>query len=1309
MKPKFHHIRSFVIASSALLCISSANAQSTLTWDAGGGGGAITNGAGAWLGADRWNNGGVAATWTSGDDAIFAGPATAGGAVTLASPTTVNSLTFNSAYTGTYTLGTAGQAITLNAGITKNASSGAVTLASPITLGGAQTWTNNSATTLQVNTPGVTNAGHELTIDGTGTTSFGVINNNAVTLAGSGNLVKNGSGRFSFAGNNTGFSGNVTLNGGVTIVTGVGSIGSGNLTLNGGIYEEYWTNTFIRSLGAGAGAVQLTGGASGFSENGSTGMTVKLGNATTTVVWGASGEGAATGFFNPSTFVLQAASAQSGSTLNFQNGIDLNGATRTISVLKNSNLASGATISGAIIGTGASDLIKEGVGHLTLSNTNTYAGNTAVNDGTLLANTSGALPGFATAGRVSVAANATLAVRTAGWTAANIDSLRGAATWSTTNSQLGFDTSGGNFTYASNITEALSVAKLGTNTLILTGNNTYTGTTRINSATLQAGSATALGSGGDITFGGGTLQYTAASASTDFGSRIKNSGSAITIDTNSQNVGMSGIGNTNTAGLTKNGAGILTLSAANYSGGTTVNTGTLRFTGTNTYSGATTLNGGTFAVYDGTLTTSSAVTMISNTTISVLGGTGVSSTWNLGGQQLGTPSNQYTNLQIVIDGDGVAGSALMTNVGTLVWGRTTNNSTILLTDGGQMNVNGEIRIGNPYYNENGGANVTIGGGTATSTFTGNTGQDFYIGYGERTGSKNNVVTVSSGGVLTGIRDMFVGHVFDAQNNSNPSTNNQLLVTGTGTASMRGISLGYANATSSRTANANIVSVTGGGTLTSTGAVLIGRANLAGSQSNSNTMTVSGTGSTWNAGNQNVTVGSTNNATATSNNNILTVGADAVVSNVATLTVGSGAGTETGNQLVVNGSLTATSVSISANNSLSGIGTITGPVTVNGTLTPGNAGIGTLNAGGNLSFGSTGINSVEVDGTLATSDQTSVTGTVTINAATTLVPTVTGTLVGGQKYFIVVNDAVDAVTGTFAGFAQDGLVGTYGGVDLKISYVGDSVGNTITGGNDIVLYVESVGDVTPPTLTSITDNVSGGPVNIGDTVTYTVTFSEDMDAASVSAVDFANNGTAGVTVGTVTEGAPGVFSVPVTTTSPGTLVLRINALAVLEDVAGNDLNTTTALLDDTTITVRNAYQTWALANAISSAPGADKDGDGVNNAIEFLLGGDVSTNDLSKLPEVTTTATDMIFTFERKRSSIDGITGLEIEVGTTLTGWPTSYTVGTTTANSDSGVTVEDNPNVGFEGFDTITLTVPIGSDPKKFARLKANVTESQGE
>jgi hypothetical protein len=140
----------------------------------------------------------------------------------------------------------------------------------------------------------------------------------------------------------------------------------------------------------------------------------------------------------------------------------------------------------------------------------------------------------------------------------------------------------------------------------------------------------------------------------------------------------------------------------------------------------------------------------------------------------------------------------------------------------------------------------------------------------------------------------------------------------------------------------------------------------------------------------------------------------------------------------------------------------------------------------------------------------------------------------------------------------------------------------------------------------------------------------------------------------------------------------------------------------TITVRNAYQTWALTNAISSAPGQDKDNDGVKNAVEFVLGGTVSANDLGKLPTVSTTATDMIFTFQRKRSSIDGITGLTIEVGTTLSSWPTIYTVGTTTGTSTAGVVVTENTP---SGFDTITLTVSKGSDPKKFAQLKADVTE----
>ena len=121
--------------------------------------------------------------------------------------------------------------------------------------------------------------------------------------------------------------------------------------------------------------------------------------------------------------------------------------------------------------------------------------------------------------------------------------------------------------------------KTGSATLILSGANTYVGTTTINGGTLQANNATALGLDGTITFGGGTLQFTVASAGQDWATRIRNSTGAgiIRLDTNGQNVTFAGaIAASNTAGLTKLGNGTLTLTGVNlYTGTTTVTTGTL--------------------------------------------------------------------------------------------------------------------------------------------------------------------------------------------------------------------------------------------------------------------------------------------------------------------------------------------------------------------------------------------------------------------------------------------------------------------------------------------------------------------------------------------------------------------------------------------------------------------------------------------------------------------------------------------------------------------------------------------------------------
>jgi autotransporter-associated beta strand protein len=182
---------------------------------------------------------------------------------------------------------------------------------------------------------------------------------------------------------------------------------------------------------------------------------------------------------------------------------------------------------------------------------------------------------------------------------------------------------------------------------------------------------------------------------------------------------------------------------------------------------------------------------------------------------------------------------------------------------------------------------------------------------------------------------------------------------------------------------------------------------------------------------------------------------------------SGANTYTGATTVSDGTLLVNNTTGSGTGSgnvsvttgtLGGGGAITGAVTIGNSagsadaiLAPGNS-IGAI-ATGNLAFNSDGSFACELSGSSATSDRANVTGTVTINATATLTVSLTGSLAGGQRYFIVVNDGADAVTGTFASLPQDAVVGTFGGTDLKISYTGDSGTSAITGGNDIVLYTE----------------------------------------------------------------------------------------------------------------------------------------------------------------------------------------------------------------------------------------------------------------
>ena len=237
-----------------------------------------------------------------------------------------------------------------------------------------------------------------------------------------------------------------------------------------------------------------------------------------------------------------------------------------------------------------------------------------------------------------------------------------------------FDTAGYNITVQAPLLSGTAgdggLTKNGAGTLTLSGSNSYTGATSINAGTLALAGSNALAGGGAIAFGGGTLQFSGSNTN-DYSGRIVNSGSAVALDTNGQGVTFSvPLAGTNTGGLSKLGAGTLTLAGSNaYSGATTVSSGTLQIngvlglgsyagaisnagalifassasqvlsggisgagslsqsgagtltlTGLNSYTGATTVNGGTLQIGDGTsgsLAAASALTINGSATLAV--------------------------------------------------------------------------------------------------------------------------------------------------------------------------------------------------------------------------------------------------------------------------------------------------------------------------------------------------------------------------------------------------------------------------------------------------------------------------------------------------------------------------------------------------------------------------------------------------------------------------------------------------------------------------------------------------------------------
>ncbi|MDB6069609.1 MAG: hypothetical protein JWL81_780 [Verrucomicrobiales bacterium] len=132
-----------------------------------------------------------------------------------------------------------------------------------------------------------------------------------------------------------------------------------------------------------------------------------------------------------------------------------------------------------------------------------------------------------------------------------------------------------------------------------------------------------------------------------------------------------------------------------------------------------------------------------------------------------------------------------------------------------------------------------------------------------------------------------------------------------------------------------------------------------------------------------------------------------------------------------------------------------------------------------------------------------------------------------------------------------------------------------------------------------------------------------------------------------------------------------------------------------------FQSWVtgppyLLGGPAALADADPDGDGIPNGMEFVLGGNPALgSDTARLPVLTSSAGQWVFTFRRATASVylDPV----VQYASGLSGW--------TTARHNVGgvvITAAPAPEPGFE-IVTASLPVALAGDPSFFVRLRVSV------
>ncbi|WP_420131017.1 autotransporter-associated beta strand repeat-containing protein, partial [Rhodopseudomonas sp.] len=320
------------------------------------------------------------------------------------------------------------------------------------------------------------------------------------STAGNATITTQSGGTLLFSQFSSGGTAAIVNNGTTLLRTASGAISVGSLSGSGFVAASVVPGVPVQSLTVGSlNTSTLFSGT--FLDNGAQFALAKTGTGTLTLT--------GDNFYTGGTTI-------SGGTLQLGNG-GISGSI-TGDITNNATLAvnrsSGMSLGGVISGTG--DLVKLGGGILALLGENTYTGGTTISAGTLRVGngaTSGSIVG-------DVLNNGVLEFNR-------------------------FDSIG----FSGVISGTGSVTKLGSNAMLLGGDNTYTGGTTISGGYLQIGNGGTTGSiVGDV-FNNGTLEFARSDAYT-FGGAISGTGNLISFGGSA-------------------GTGVLTLTGANtYTGGT---------------------------------------------------------------------------------------------------------------------------------------------------------------------------------------------------------------------------------------------------------------------------------------------------------------------------------------------------------------------------------------------------------------------------------------------------------------------------------------------------------------------------------------------------------------------------------------------------------------------------------------------------------------------------------------------------------------------------------------------------------------------